>query len=143
MSSKNTLRLMLIDPDDDLRFLLKTLLELSGCRVETAKNGSEAVALIEATPPDVIFTDIWLSDGTGLDFGKQIRTLPRARDTLLVALTGHYYQGITQDAWAAGFDRFLLKPVQFDQILSVLKAVAKTRGCHVSELSGTAPKAAA
>jgi CheY-like chemotaxis protein len=143
MSSKNSLRLVLIDPDDDLRFLLKTLLEMTGCQVETAKNGSDAVAVIKATPPDVIFTDILLSDGRGLDFGKQVRSMPCARDTLLIALTGHYYQGITQDAWAAGFDRFLLKPVQFDQILSVLKAVAISRGCHLSELSGTVRKAAA
>lgn len=143
MSSKNGLRLMLVDPDDDLLSLLKTLLELTGCRVETAKNGSQAIAVIEASPPDVIVTDIFLPDGTGLDFGKQIRSMPCAKDTFLVALTGHYYQGITQDAWLAGFDSFLLKPVQFDQIQSVLKAVAKKRGRHVNELGGNAPKAAA
>lgn len=40
------LQLLLVDPDDDLRFLLTTLLELTGCRVETAKNCTEAFARI-------------------------------------------------------------------------------------------------
>ena len=134
MSTKIGLRLMLVDPDEDLRFLLKALLELTGCRVETAKNCCEALALIHACPPDVIFTELFLADATGLDFAKRIRSMPGAKDAFLVALTGHYYHGITRDASTAGFDRFLLKPVQYDQILDVLTCVAKTRACHPAEL---------
>lgn len=142
MSTKIGLRLMLVDPDDDLQFLLKALLELTGCRVDTAKNCCEALASIQASPPDVIFTELFLDDGTGLDFGERIRALPGAKDALLVALTGHYYHGIARDAWTAGFDRFLLKPVQYDQILDVLTCVKKKRACHPGELDD-ALKAAA
>lgn len=115
MSSKIELQLMLIDSDVDLLFLLKALLELTGCKVQTAKSYTEAFELIEAGTPDVIFTELFLNQLTILELSKKIRSMPRANDTLLVALTGHYYSGIAQDAWTAGFDRFLLKPVQFDQ----------------------------
>jgi two-component system, sensor histidine kinase len=138
MSSKLTLQLMLVDPDDDLRFLLKTLLELTGCRVEVAKNYSDALAKIETYQPDLILTELFLDELTGLDFGRKMRSMPWAKDVLLVALTSHHYPGITQDAWIAGFDRFLLKPVQFDQILEVLRS----RGRWLSEMSSL-PKAAA
>lgn len=138
MSSKITLQLMLVDPDDDLRFLLKTLLELTGCRVEAVQNYSNALVKIETYQPDVILTELFLDEVTGFDFGKQIRSMPWAKDVLLVALTSHYYPGITQGAWTAGFDRFLLKPVQYDQILEVLRS----RGRWSSEMSSL-PKAAA
>lgn len=139
MSTKIGLRLMLVDPDDDLRFLLQALLELGGCQVATAKNAREGLALIAAAPPDVIFTEIVLPDATGLDFGKQIRAILGARESLLVALTGHYYPGIRQDAWSAGFDRFLLKPVQYDQILNLLKLAAKTLHCRCDERHARSP----
>ena len=133
MLTKIGLQLMLVDPDDDLRFLLKALLELTGCQVETATNCAEAVALIEAGIPDVIFTELFLEDATGLDFGRRIRSMSKTRDTLLVALTGHSYQGIAQDVSTAGFDRFLLKPVQYDQILDILASEAKKYGRELSE----------
>lgn len=136
------LQLVVVEPDDDLRFLLKALLELTGCRVEVAKNCAEALAVIEADPPDVIFTELFLEDATGLAFGRRIRSLPQASDSLLVALTGHYYLGIAKDAWAAGFDRFLLKPVQFDQVVDVLTSEAQARGRRLRETSSQ-PRAAA
>lgn len=142
MPSLFSLQLMLVDPDDDLRFLLKTLLELSGCKVETACNYSEASSKVEKILPDVIFTELFLGDATGFDFARRIRSMPRAGDTLLVALTGHYYHGIAQDACTTGFDRFLLKPVQYDQILGVLASAAKRRRGYVSKLENV-PKAAA
>lgn len=125
MPTKIGLQLMLVDPDDDLRFLLKALLELTGCKIETAKNCAEAIASIEVSTPDVIFTELFLEDAAGLDFGRRIRSMSQARDILLVALTGHYYQGIKQDVSTAGFDKFLLKPVQYDEILNVLASKSK------------------
>lgn len=134
MSTKIGLQLILVDPDEDLRVLLQTLLQLTGCRVRTAKNCGEAIALIDTSPPDLIFTELFLDGATGLDFGSRIRSMPCAKDTLLVALTGLYYQGIARNAWTAGFDRFLLKPVQIDQILEVVRGVAKARGYRLNEL---------
>lgn len=133
MPKKIGLQLMIVDPDDDLRFLLKALLELTGCKVETAKNCAEAIALIEVSAPEVIFTELFLEDEAGLDFGRRIRSMSQARDTLLVALTGHYYQGIKQDVSTAGFNKFLLKPVQYDQILNVLASEAKKYGRELSD----------
>lgn len=136
MAMKTGLQLILVDPDDDLSFLLKALLELSDCQVQTAKNSAEAVALIEAAQPDIIFTELFLEDATGLDIGTRIRSMSQARDAWLVALTGYYYHGILQDASTAGFDRFLLKPVQYDQILDVLASKAGKHGRELREMRG-------
>lgn len=128
MTMKSGLQVMLVDPDDDFRFLLKSLLELSACQVETAKNCDDAFATMDASPPDVILTEFVLDGVTGLDFGRRIRARPWGGQTLLVALTGHYYHGIKNDALIAGFDRLMLKPVQHDQLLDLISAAAKRRG---------------
>lgn len=88
----------------------------------------------------MIFTELRLEDVTGLDFARRIRSTRLVKDALLIALTGHYYPGIAQDARDAGFDRYLLKPVQYDQILNVLKFATEIRDCSLSEL-GCAPPA--
>lgn len=128
MTTKNGLKVMLVDPDDDFRFLLKALLELSACQVETAKNVADAFATMDASPPDIILTEFILDGATGLDVGRRIRSMPWGGETLLVALTGHYYHGIKRDALIAGFDRLMLKPVQHDQLLDLIGTAAKRRG---------------
>lgn len=128
MIKKSGVQVMLVDSDDDFRFLLKALLELSACQVETAKNCDEAFAKMDASPPDLILTEFILDDVTGLDFGRRVRSSPWGGETLLVALTGHYYHGIKRDALVAGFDRLLLKPAQHDQLLELIAFAAKKHG---------------
>lgn len=132
MSSKLELRLMLIDSDSDSLFLLKTLIELTGCHVQTAQSYTEAFALIDRNIPDVIFTEIFLEQMSLLEVGKRFRASDPSHRTSLIALTGHYYKGIPQDARTSGFDRFLLKPVQFDQILIILRDIARIRPGNAS-----------
>jgi CheY-like chemotaxis protein len=134
MAFKNSLQLMLVDPDEDLSFLLKTLLELSNCRVDIVKSWDAALAGIEANPPDLIFTELRFDHAASLGCGKRLRSLACAADVVLVALTSHYYPGVEQDARQAGFDSYLLKPVNYDQILDVLTGLAKTRGANLPDL---------
>lgn len=134
MSTNPGLQLLLVEPDDDLRYLLQTLLELSGCAVETARNYREALVRIDATPPDVIFTELFLEDAAGLGLGSRFRSLPHLENTWLVALTGHCQPGIAKDALQAGFDHYLVKPVYFPEIFEILKPVAKRRGCSLVDM---------
>lgn len=142
MSSKLELNLMLIDSDSDSLFLLKTLMELTGCHVQTAQSYTEAFSLIERNIPDVIFTELFLEQMSLLEVSKRFRSLDPSHRTSLIALTGHYYNGIPQDARTSGFDRFLLKPVQYDQILVILRDTARIRQGNASG-SAAFPRAAA
>lgn len=136
MSSKLELRLMFIDSDNDLLFLLKTLIERTGCKVETARSYTEAFSLIERNIPDVILTELFLEQMSLLDVSEKFRSFDQSYRTSLIALTGHYYKGISQDARAAGFDRFLLKPVQYDQIVVILRNIARVRQRNIPEPAG-------
>lgn len=131
MSTNLSLHLLLIEPDDDLRFLLQTLFGLTGCAVETAKTFREALACIDATPPDVIFTELLLEDAAGLSLGGRFRSLPELASTRLVALTGNCQPGIAKNALGPGFDHYLVKPVYFPEIFDILKPVARRRGCSL------------
>lgn len=142
MSPTFSLQLMLIDPDDDLQFLLKVLLEVNGFHVETSASYTEALARTDLSSMDVIFTELELHDDMGLAFGKHLRSMPSGKDPLLVALTSSYYQGIDRDVQAAGFDAFILKPIQFEQILNVLRHAADIRGSFLSVLDSKSKAAA-
>lgn len=134
MSTNPGLQLLLVEPDDDLRYLLQTLLELTGCAVETARSYREALVRIDATPPDVIFTELLFEDAAGLGLGRRYRSLPQLESTWLVALTGHCQPGIAKDALEAGFDHYLVKPVYFPEIFEILKPVAWSRGCGLIDI---------
>lgn len=134
MSTSPSLHVLLIEPDDDLRFLLQILLGLTGCAVETAKTYSDALERIEARPPDLIFTELVLEDTAGLGLGRRLRSLRQLENTRLVALTGHCQPGIAKDALKAGFNHYLIKPVYFPQLFEILKPVAEHRGCSLIDV---------
>jgi CheY-like chemotaxis protein len=124
MPAKTGLYLLLIDPDEDLCFLVKSLLELAGCRVDTAGTCAEALEKAGARRPDVILTELLLNDSTGLDIARKIRSSPQTKNAHLIAMTGYCRAGIVQAALEAGFHRYLLKPIQYQELIDVLTPLA-------------------
>jgi two-component system CheB/CheR fusion protein len=134
MSRTTNLRLLLVEPDDDIRDLFTSLLMLAGCEVVAAKGGVEVLAIIEASMPDVILSELMLRDIAVFDFCKQVRSFPNAENMFFVALTGFWREGIEQEVLKAGFDLFMIKPVRLEQLVDVLLPVAIERGCNVDQM---------
>ena len=125
-------RVLVVDSDEQVRAAAHALLERSGCTVETARDGAEAVSMVRAggrDAYDVIIADIRLPDMSGHQL------LLRLQDVLdpvpLVLMTGFGYDpghSIVK-ARQAGIDLVLFKPFRIDQLLdTVEKAVARGRG---------------
>ena len=103
------LNLVVIEDNDDVRQLLQTTLELDGHHVAAAADGRKGLDLLLALRPDAAMVDIGLP---GLD-GFQVARRARAGGYAgrLVAMTGYGQADSQRDALKAGFDAYLVKPV--------------------------------
>jgi CheY-like chemotaxis protein len=105
------LKVLLADDHVDSARTLCTLLELWGHSVEIANDGRAAVSLAAKFTSQVGVLDISLPGLSGYDVARQIRALPHGGSVTLIALTGHADNESRQRALLAGFNHFLVKPV--------------------------------
>jgi two-component system, sensor histidine kinase len=101
---------LIVDDDDDSRELLQELLHLSGHTTLCAVSAAAALGCLVDGEPDLALIDLSLPDGDGCDVARQLRARLGA-DIRLVALTGYSDPGTRKKAEAAGFDRFVVKPL--------------------------------
>ena len=109
-------RVMVVEDDDDMRFMLKMLLEQhGGVSVVEAVNGEMAIALAENVHLDLILMDATLPLLDGFEATRRIRKLPFTRNVPIVFLSGHVQHAYEAKALAAGCTDYLVKPFDFDE----------------------------
>jgi DNA-binding NtrC family response regulator len=70
-----TSHILLIDDEEDIRFLLARFLESTGFRVTAVALATEALAIVESDPPQLIISDLQLEDEDGLEMIAQLKTM--------------------------------------------------------------------
>ncbi|WP_322094390.1 response regulator [Paraburkholderia bannensis] len=110
-------RVLIADDNVDSATSLLMLLELEGHDVRVAHDGPSALAIAESFLPHVAILDIGLPGMDGHALAKAMRALPATARTQLIALTGYGQERDRQATTEAGFDRHLVKPAPFDEIL--------------------------
>jgi CheY-like chemotaxis protein len=109
-----------VDDNVDAAQLLAMVLEQAGHRVAVAHHAHRALTHARADPPDACILDIGLPDMDGNVLARELRALPRMRGALLIAVT---YYGRAEDRAAsleAGFDHYLVKPVDVSMLAKLL-----------------------
>ncbi len=110
--------------DDDVRniFALSSLLERHGIDVLTATGGAEAIELIDKTPDVALaLVDIMMPQMDGYQTIKLIRDRPMFRLLPLIALTAKAMKGDREKCLEAGASDYIAKPVNSEQLLSLLR----------------------
>lgn len=128
MHSKIALRVLIVEPNDDFRYVFALLLELMGYTVETVGNAAEAIDRVKTSAPDVVLTELNLGDVEGLNLASQLRLLPSAKNITLVATASYIHPNIEAIAFKGGFDYFLAKPITGEQIANVLQLIGNRKG---------------
>jgi serine/threonine-protein kinase len=125
--------------DDDVSALLALrellLAAFPGAEVIPVTNTNTAVAIAMRERPDVVITDLAMPDGGGAVLIRELRADRRTADVPIIVVTG--FGGTAE--WTAlrtlGADRFLVKPVDFDALAAVTRAVLRARETSVTRAS--------
>jgi CheY-like chemotaxis protein len=110
--------------DDDARniFALTTVLENHDMEVLSATNGRQAIEIIQNTPDlSVVLMDIMMPEMDGYETMRQIRRDPRFRMLPILALTAKAMKGDREKCLKAGASDYIAKPVNTEQLLSLLR----------------------
>ncbi|WP_305825634.1 response regulator [Massilia brevitalea] len=119
------LHVLIVETDEDIRELLETLFVSQGCTVSCASGPFEALELAKSNVPDAIFTELIFPDINGFELCRRLRAMPEIATKFIVALTGFTATGVEETILDAGFDRYLLKPVNLQFLLSLLETMKK------------------
>jgi signal transduction histidine kinase/ActR/RegA family two-component response regulator len=118
------LRVLVVDDNLDAAHTLNLFLAAAGHRVEIAYNALDAIDMAKVFAPQVCLLDIGLPDLDGNELARRLRTLPQTREAVLVAATGYGRQQDRDAAHEAGFDHYMVKPVNTVQLSEVLAQAA-------------------
>src|SRR5687768_7078035 len=114
---RNPCVLLVEDHPDTLR-LMSRLLRRQGYAVHEATTCQEALEVAKRERCKVLVSDVELPDCTGLELMRELRA--RRMGIRGVAVSGHTGPDRVREAKAAGFERHVSKPVQFDDLLKVI-----------------------
>jgi CheY-like chemotaxis protein/anti-sigma regulatory factor (Ser/Thr protein kinase) len=118
-------RVLLVDDHADVREMYALVLQSAGHVILDADNGADALAVVRTAKPDAAIIDIGLPEMDGYELARRIRSEPAGRDLILIALTGYGFPEDLARSRAAGFDRHLVKPATFEDLLRELDAVPR------------------
>lgn len=121
---------LVVDDEEDTRELLRTTLEMRGANVVTAPSAEAALAAYRTNPPDIIVSDMRLGSSDGYVFIAAIREYNREYRgfTPAIALTGFRYPGDEDRAIRAGFNAYIHKPFNpEDLVLTIIRLLREQR----------------
>jgi CheY-like chemotaxis protein len=110
--------------DDDIRniFALTSTLEWREMVIVAAETGRDAIRILQAEPDiDIVLMDIMMPEMDGLDTMRVIRKLPQFNALPIIAVTAKAMKGDREKCIEAGAWDYLSKPVDTEQLLSVLR----------------------
>jgi CheY-like chemotaxis protein len=115
--------ILIVEDYDDVRRMLKVLLEFEEFQVVEAATGSEALEAIKKQPPDVILMDLALPGVDGFETIRRIRATDGFQNTPIIVLTAYTAPSTYETALSAGSNYFMAKPIDFDELAALLKDI--------------------
>ncbi len=104
-------RILLIEDNEQNRYLTRFLLEHRGHEVLLADSGPQGIALAAASRPALILLDIQLPGMDGHAVARQLKADPQLRSIPIVAVTSYAMVGDREKCFAAGAEGYIEKPI--------------------------------
>jgi putative two-component system response regulator len=118
-----SVRILVVDDDEQVRGFLRRLLIRSGYTVEESATAAEALALVRTDAPDLVLLDLHLPDRSGHEVLEEIRAEPATRLLPVVMLTGTTSPAEKIRAQAEGVTDFLSKPFSPEELVPRVRAL--------------------
>jgi CheY-like chemotaxis protein len=110
--------------EDDVRniFALSQVMEPLGAKLEIARNGREALDMLERHDDvELVLMDIMMPEMDGLTATREIRSMPRYRGLPIIALTAKAMSSDREACLQAGANDYIAKPIDIDKLLSLCR----------------------
>ena len=116
------LRVLVVDDDVAVAESTAMLLRLEGHEIRCANSGEAALRLCREFQPEAVLLDIGLPGQDGYEIARKIRSLPGGAELKLIAVSGYGHEAAVARGREAGFDLYLVKPVDPEKLSAVLTA---------------------
>jgi two-component system response regulator HydG len=125
-------RVLVVDDDPGVRYTLREILESEGLAVDEAADGAAALARLEASPAELVVTDLRMPGVDGMELLRRLVGRPGAPRVVLVTAHGSERQAV--EAMKAGAYDYFKKPFETDELLAVVRrALEAVRLAHDNE----------
>jgi len=114
------LRVLVVDDDVAVAESTAMLLRLEGHEIRCANSGEAALRLCREFQPEAVLLDIGLPGQDGYEIARRIRSLPGGAELKLIAVSGYGHEAAVARGREAGFDRYLVKPVDPEKLSALL-----------------------
>jgi two-component system CheB/CheR fusion protein len=122
------LRLLVADDNQDTANTLASLLTREGFEVRAAYDGRTALETAMSFRPDVLILDIRMPSIDGLQLAHRLRGMPEFQGKLFIAHSGFSEQDDLDQASRADFDEYLVKPLAWTTLMTILNEASERLG---------------
>lgn len=119
---KYDLRILYVEDDDDLRDELGSFIQRRVKEVKTASNGLDAINTFQSFKPDIIITDLKMPHMDGFQLSEEIRKIDKLIPIIVTTALSDVDSIL--ETVNLGIDKYLIKPIQIDELQKVLKIMA-------------------
>ena len=112
-------RILIVEDDRDLRFVIRMVLERAGYEVVEASDGLAALELIGAGPPDLIIADLTMPVMSGVELVDRVRSNPATVSIPMILLSGAQ---VDSTVWQR-VDGVVMKPFEPDDLVAKIRRV--------------------
>ncbi len=114
-------RVLVVDDEEAMRLLMTRVLQHAGFEVQVVDNGLEALKAVDASPPDVVVSDIMMPELDGVDFVQGLRNFEGTRGLPIIFVTASENpQHLTSSIKLKAL-KYLSKPFSNDKLVATVK----------------------
>ena len=130
----DSIRILVVDDEADIRRIIRILLESRGYRVLEAPNGRLAVETIRKEPDvDLILIDIMMPELSGIEASREIRSISSAP---ILFLTARTQEQDKLEAYSSGGDDYLAKPFSHGELLMKVDSLLRRYRIYKGKVTG-------
>ena len=118
--------IMVVDDDEDIRHMMRVLLEEDGYGVLEAENGQQAVEMAQRVNPNLILMDLSMPVLDGFAATRRLREMTPLSEVPIIAITAYDTPEHRQQASVVGINEYITKPIDFARLDKLLDHFLKT-----------------
>jgi two-component system phosphate regulon response regulator PhoB len=120
-----SMKVLVVDDEEDYRLIIKDVLDGAGYEVRTAEHGEAGLEVVKEFAPEVILVDWMMPRMDGQTFVQTLRRDESKKDIPVIMLTVKQTADDELEALHFGVDDFIIKPFQAEDLLARLRAVTR------------------